>query len=545
MRRPFTLVVAAFVITAVGTAAGSAATPASPPTKQELAQKILKTPAAKYMSATAHAALEAIARGDHRVAPDSTGIDALSGSRGSHGGGPGGQPLTNVAVSNPQEDTHGQDQTTQSETSVAVSGSNVAVGFNDSQNTLLFFTAGTNLSGVAHSSDGGQSFTDDGVLPPGPGLVNFGDPWLASDSAGALYYSTLTFDVPNFNLLVGVSKSTDGGKTWSPANAIPPPAGQSFVYVADKDALTTGGAGNLFDVWDDFTFDPTTFQSFSGLPVAHSTDGGQTWSIQYASKVPLFSCNPAAGTCTFSQYIGAQPIVGPDGTVYDAAELISQTVNFQTGVSSPATFSEALFSSPDGITWTQKTANAVTSSTQGFGAFVLGAGKFMRNLEFPTLAFRNGALNMTWNDGGAGDGHSHIKLATSTDGGSTWTTSFVTSGSNDEAQPSISADASGLHILYYQISDGTNGEAQLSVLASNSRDGSHWKLQRVSSQSFPGVFTAPQFDPIIAFAYMGDYISNVSDGTHQYFAWGDNRNIVTNFLYPQGRNDPDVFAAVQ
>jgi hypothetical protein len=169
----------------------------------------------------------------------------------------------------------------------------------------------------------------------------------------------------------------------------------------------------------------------------------------------------------------------------------------------------------------------------------------MRNLEFPTLAFRNGALNLTWNDGGAGDGHSHIKLATSTDGGSTWTTSFVTSGSNDEAQPSISADASGIHILYYQISDGTNGEAQLNVLASNSRDGSHWKLQRVSSQSFPGVFTVPQFDPIIAFAYMGDYISNVSDGTHQYFAWGDNRNTVTNFLYPQGRNDPDVFAAVQ
>ena len=544
MRRPFTLVVAAFVITAVGTAAGSAATPATPPTKQELAQKILKTPAAKYMSATAHAALEAIARGDHRVAPDSTGINAVSGSRGSHGGGPGGQPLTNVVVSNPQEDSHQQDQTTQSETSVAVSGSNVAVGFNDSQNTLLFFTAGTNLSGVAHSRDGGQTFTDDGVLPPGPGLVNFGDPWLASDSAGALYYSTLTFDVPNSSLLVGVSKSTDGGKTWSPANAIPPPSGQPF-YMADKDALTTGGAGSLFDVWDDFTFDPTTFQSFSGLPVAHSTDGGQTWAIHYASKVPLFSCDQVTGTCTFNQYIGAQPIVGPDGTVYDAAELISQTFNFLTGVSSPVTFSEALFSSPDGITWTQKTSNAVTSSTQGFGAFVLGASKFMRNLEFPTLAFRNGALNMTWNDGGAGDGHSHIKLATSTDGGSTWTTSFVTSGSNDEAQPSISADGSGLHILYYQISNGTNGEAQLNVMASNSRDGSHWKVQRVSSQSFPGVFTVPQFDPIIAFAYMGDYISNVSDGTHQYFAWGDNRNSVTNFLYPQGRNDPDVFAAVQ
>ena len=59
----------------------------------------------------------------------------------------------------------------------------------------------------------------------------------------------------------------------------------------------------------------------------------------------------------------------------------------------------------------------------------------------------------------------------------------------------------------------------------------------------PGVFTAPQFDPIIAAAYMGDYISGVSSGGHQYFAWGDNRDIVTNFLWPQGRHDPDVFFA--
>ena len=48
-----------------------------------------------------------------------------------------------------------------------------------------------------------------------------------------------------------------------------------------------------------------------------------------------------------------------------------------------------------------------------------------------------------------------------------------------------------------------------------------------------------------AFGYMGDYIANVSDGSHQYFAWGDNRNRVTNFLYPNGRADPDVFFAKQ
>ena len=65
----------------------------------------------------------------------------------------------------------------------------------------------------------------------------------------------------------------------------------------------------------------------------------------------------------------------------------------------------------------------------------------------------------------------------------------------------------------------------------------------MTSQSFRGSLTVPPFDPITAFGYMGDYIANVSDGSHDYFAWGDNRDRVTNFMYPNGRNDPDVFFA--
>ena len=83
------------------------------------------------------------------------------------------------------------------------------------------------------------------------------------------------------------------------------------------------------------------------------------------------------------------------------------------------------------------------------------------------------------------------------------------------------------------------------MLIANSSNAKKWSIQRVTSQSFPGVFTLPQFDPIIAFGYMGDYIAQVSDGTHQYIAWGDNRDIVTNFLWPNGRHDPDVFFARQ
>lgn len=62
----------------------------------------------------------------------------------------------------------------------------------------------------------------------------------------------------------------------------------------------------------------------------------------------------------------------------------------------------------------------------------------------------------------------------------------------------------------------------------------------MSSVSFGVPITVPNFDPIIAQAYMGDYLANVSVGGSLYLAWGDNRNVVHNDLYPSGRLDPDV-----
>jgi hypothetical protein len=535
----FALAVLAVLL--IGVSTGSAASPNHGPTKQDIAKKILDSRAGQTMSATARAYMESVARNDHRLAPDSSGIPAGKAPKVTDAKGQGGTPLVNVRVNNPANDSHQTDQTTQSETAVAVSGSNVAVGYNNSQHALLFLTAGADLTGYAYSTDGGQTFTDGGTLPNAPGNVNLGDPWLASDASGAMYFSTLTIDGASGNLLVGVSRSGDGGKTWTPAASIPPPAGQ-FFYSADKDALATGpGTGNLYDVWDDFTADPNTFAELSGLPVAHSTDGGRTWTISYASQVPIF--DPSGTSCSFNQYIGAQPLVA-GSTIFDAAELIS--VNDPNCVGAPVTFSEAIFASKDGgSTWTAGAVIPITSSTpQGFGVFQLGAAQFMRNLEFPTLAAFRGNVYMAWNDGGDGSGHSHIRLAQLDGNGQLVKSSFITSGNNDEAQPAISAD-SALHVAYYQISTDASGNGQLDVFVSNSNNGNSFKVQRVTSQSFPGVFTLPQFDPVIAFTYMGDYIANVSDGQQQYIAWGDNRDIVTNFLWPNGRHDPDVFFARQ
>lgn len=549
------------ILVVVGLIAGGTAikiraqSPATAPTLQQAAQKLLASRAANYMTGPALAAMRMLAGDNRAFGQDKklTGNQQVTFGAVPRGGGPPTAPgLGNVRVNDPSEDSHQPEQTTQSETSIAVAGKNVAVGFNDSQSTLLFLTPATHLSGYAYSHNGGKTWNDGGVIPNAPGgSITFGDPWLASDTAGNMYYSTLV-DNPFQGLLVGVAKSTDGGQTWTPPTEISPPASNpnTFFLGDDKDSLSSSSSG-LSDTWDDFTgsFDPNTgaLQETSGLVLARSTDGGQTWLSQYVSQVPIFKFDPnAPPDCSFHQYIGAQSIAGPDGSLYVAS--LRFDVNDPTCSGAPLTESEYIFRSTNGGATFGPGVNiaSVTPSTPGgSGIFVLGPAEYMRNLEFPTLAFQGSTLYVTWNDGGDGSGHSHIRLAKSTDNGTTWSTAWVTGSVNDEAQPSISADSSGVHIAYYEISGAGTNNALLDVMVSNSPDGVAFTPTRVTNQSFPGVLTIPNFDPIIAYTYMGDYISNVSDGTHQYISWGDNRDIVTDFLYPQGRHDPDVFFASQ
>ena len=528
-----------------GAFAGQPSTAQTNSARQQFAQHLLKTEAAR-LTWPAQLALRIQASGSNQLTQTLAGQAPVlpTGTAGSAAAAPAipSAGLPNVRVNNPAEDTHQVDQTTQSETSIAVSGSNVAVGFNDSQQNLLPLTAGGGITGYAYSTNGGASFTDGGSLPNAPEFVNLGDPWLGSNRAGTMFFSNLAIDVFNGNLDVAVARSTNGGKTWgTPVPVFRP----TTPYMGDKDALAVGRDPyiatrvNLYVAYDDFAFDPVALQQTTGLPVARSLDGGRTWQLHYADQF-----TPPKNTCDFQQYIGAQPLVNPaNGTLYVAAEKISVTDPTCTG-KVPTTFSEVIFKSIDGgVTFPGggTTIATVTPATPT-GFLFLGAGRYARTVEFPSMALRGSTLYVAWNDGGLGDGRSHIRLATSTNGGSTWNAApFVTSGSGDEIQPALSTVSGVLRLLYYHRYPNNT----IDTLIGNSVNGSSFIVKRVTSQPFRGSLTIPQFDPMIALAYMGDYIANVGSGSHVYFAWGDNRDTVTNFMYPQGRNDPDVFFAKQ
>src|SRR5215472_16239361 len=522
-----------------GAFAGTSSTTRANSARLRFAQHILKTRAAQLMTGPAQAALHIQATGDRQLTQAVVGQPLAPATSAAAKAAVPSAHLRNVRVNNPLLDTNQVDQTTQSETTIAVAGRHVAVGYNDSQQTGLALTAGSDLTGYSYSANRGKSFTDGGDLPNAREFVNLGDPWMASGRSGAMYYSTLALDFFNGNLDVAVAKSTNGGKTWSrPVPVFRPPF--TVPYMGDKDALTAGPdpvvktRDNLYVAYDDFTFDVQTNQAFTGLPVVRSIDGGKTWHLAYADRFVL----PTSG-CSFQQYIGATPIVdSATGTLYVTAEKI--VVNDPHCMGAPPVLSERIFKSTDGgktFGPGVKIAN-VTAATPD-GLLFLGPGRYMRTAEFPSIAIRGGTIYVAWNDGG--QGHSHIRLATSTNGGSAWSVSFATGGSGDEVQPALSADSRGLHLLYYH----RNSNNTLDVLIGNSLNGTSFTTRRVNSRPFRGTLTIPQFDPVLAFGYMGDYIANVSHGSRDYFAWGDNRDHVTDFMFPQGRNDPDVFFAKQ
>ena len=177
------------------TGSGHAATPTAKLTPQQIAKLLIDHGHNRFATLGAQRALEFTA-GENQSPGRSIGDSGrLAGTRPATGGSAvtARLGLANVRVNNPALDTHQTDQTTQSETTVAVSGRHVAVGFNDSQQALLALTDGMDLTGYAYSTDGGASFTDGGTLPNPLNFVNLGDPWMASDRAGRMYYSTLTY----------------------------------------------------------------------------------------------------------------------------------------------------------------------------------------------------------------------------------------------------------------------------------------------------------------------------------------------------------------
>jgi hypothetical protein len=449
--------------------------------------------------------------------------------------------------------------TTESETSVARSGSTVVVGYNTSRQAgLLGAGMWKSLSGYAWSNNGGASFTDAGFVPAGTAQLE-GDPALAYDSAGNLYYASIGINASGISRIF-VSKSTTAVPAFASPVEIPGLLSGTAPF-QDKESIAvdaSGGAfnGRVYVAWSEFA---TNFNTNPRVLVAASTTAS---SLAFGATQAL---SPATGF-----HHGATVAVGPGGEVYVAWSTFS---NFQNPSNTTvnlvkSTNGGAGFGNPDVSDLNPSKTVATFTSTVGD----IGTGSVsVRTRAFPYVAVDNTPAGSPTRGNvyvvfqarptASASPRSEIFFTRSTDGGVTWAAPRdITSGPavtlngdttmNDNWMPSISVSPVTGHIkvlLYSRRQDGLN--QNIRVYEAGSTDGGiTWYANPFSAVAF-GPSTG--YDPLLVPNYMGDYIHALADSNGLIGAWGDTRNQcappggASAPCSPAGRGDQDAWSLAE
>ena len=388
-------------------------------------------------------------------------------------------PLDGNAIAAPNvrvnQDVHAAPQ---NETSIAVDPNNpnrIVASANDyvartwscDVNGTPCSALGEGNSGTYFSNDGGATWcctSSDpshlGTLIPGVtrltgGIYDAaGDPSVAFDSRGHVYYAGLGFNRLSAPNTVAVNKGTFDGSgqlSWGPPTFINQTKARSTIndkeWIAVDSHVSSPFRDRIYVTWTRYIFSTTT-GAYVQSPIffASSSDGGATFTAPKS----------IANNVHFSQ--GSRPVVGPDGTLYV----------FWDG----ATRHDAL----DGI-WMAKSADGGATWSKPALVSSVSDNPALRDTEFRVNSFPaaaaapNGDLYAVWNgsvpnngssyagtvgcatwlSGGAAvlaNCHSAAVWSRSTDGGSSWTAAapVFTPGSRTAAgYPVTNPDATVLN----------------------------------------------------------------------------------------------------
>ena len=335
-------------------------------------------------------------------------------------------PLDGTIVQPPavtvNQDTAGAPQ---NETAIAVDPNNpqrIVAGANDYvTRTWTCTIAGTpcsalgdGYSGTYFSNDGGKTWcctaTDPshlGTLIPGVERLTGGqydaggDPAVAFDSRGNVYYAGLGFNRESAPNTVTVSRGTfasNGALSWSAPTFINQTTSPSTLndkeWIAVDHNPTSPFRDRVYVTWTRFIFNPSNGRYVqSPIAFVSSSDGGRTFT---APKM-------ISGSAHYGQ--GSRPVVGPDGSLY---------VFWDGSTRLAATNSTYVVKSTDGgATWTAPKAIAPVADIAP-----LRDTAFRVNSYPAAAAAANGDLYATW-DTETVDGSVAV-YSKSTDGGTNW-----------------------------------------------------------------------------------------------------------------------------
>jgi len=361
----------------------------------------------------------------------------------------------------------------QNETAIAVDPNNsnrIVAGANDyvtrtwpcTVNGTPCSALGDGYSGTYFSNDGGSTWccnsnpnanyvptTDPSQIGTQiPGVEHLvggqydagGDPSVAFDSQGNVYYAGLGFDRTSPPSTVAVNKGTfdsGGNLSWSLPTFINQSTSPSTLndkpWIAVDSHSGSPFQDRIYVTWTRFIFNPQNGRYVqSPIWFVYSTDGGTTFSAP----------TNISANAHYSQ--GSHPVVGPDGTLYVFWDGSTRLASTNSTYAVKSTDGGATFSSPLQVSTLTETAGVQNT--------------VFRVNSYPAAAVDlNGVVYVTWATEIAGS--SVAVYSKSTDAGATWSapTPVFASGSQTAdgypvTQPTPDPDPNGC-----QAANGCDG----------------------------------------------------------------------------------------
>jgi BNR repeat-like domain len=351
---------------------------------------------------------------------------------------------------------------------------------------------------VATSSDAGATWRRQepafsACAPAGGAFpARVSDPWLSFGPSGTAFLSGLSVTQPNESW-VTVSRSRDGGRTWSTPIAVT--KSDSVKAYNDKESVTADPRrpGRAYLVWDRSGGGETESNQQPGsegsVMLATTADDGASWTAARAIAT-------LAGTP-----VGNEVAVLPDGSLVDVFVLAPASQQ-----AAPA--ETAIRSTDGGVTWSEPQTIATLSGRAVIGSQppgIRGGG----GLPDVALDARSGTIYAAWTD--RAHGAPAILLSSSVDGGRTWSTPVPVPRASSSAVflPSIEVTAAGVIGIEYTDLRAATGAAPLLAnrfLTVSTDGGTTWRERRLT-ETFD-IATAPEAGG----RFLGDYSGLAAGG---------------------------------
>ncbi|HET6873746.1 MAG TPA: sialidase family protein [Acidimicrobiales bacterium] len=280
------------------------------------------------------------------------------------------------------------------------------------------------------------------------------DNWVSHGPDGRFYTTALAGNSSTYSNAVVAAVSIDKGASWQNArviiDSIQNARGQYKVF-NDKASVTADPArpGTAYVVWDQLQ-SPHTFPLYSSVfrgpaMFAETTDGGASWSTPRAIFDPGEK----------NQTLGNQVVV-VNGVLYDFFDLLSSTGTTAKGGGTSIVSHVAFISSADGGAHWSPAHVVGDLDTVGVPSTATGVPVTTGDVVSVSPVFdpATGGLDVVWQDSRySGGQYDEVVMASSRDGGRTWTSpQLVDQGGAAAFDPAIAVGGDGtVAVTYYRL----------------------------------------------------------------------------------------------